>query len=245
MGESPGQNQAATTTMAVLEQGLKVYTSIHKRVYRALKSEFEKIFALNSRYLSQEEYFRVLDYTVDTDVNKMQEGQVPGPVQKVTLDDYKLGTADVFPAADPNVVTQSQKLLKAEALVPLMQAGLVNPQVAARRILEAQEQPNINELLEMPPPQPDPEQMLKEIELKHRMNYDKRKLELDEARISSEAIKDEMQAVLSHVKAESLVQESGREDVKLDAELISQEKGDEERVATASSDDATKEGASR
>jgi chaperonin GroES len=37
VGENPGQNQKATTTMAVLEQGMKVFNSIYKRLYRSVK----------------------------------------------------------------------------------------------------------------------------------------------------------------------------------------------------------------
>jgi chaperonin GroES len=50
-GKMPGQNTPATTTMATVEQGMKVFTAVYKRVYRSLKSEFKKLFDLNSVYL--------------------------------------------------------------------------------------------------------------------------------------------------------------------------------------------------
>ena len=52
VGESPGQNQAATTTMAVVEQGMKVYTGIFKRLFRCMKEEFQKQYLLNREYLN-------------------------------------------------------------------------------------------------------------------------------------------------------------------------------------------------
>ena len=47
VGENPGQNQPATTTMTVLEQGLKVFTGIYKRIHRSLSKEFKLMYAMN------------------------------------------------------------------------------------------------------------------------------------------------------------------------------------------------------
>ena len=49
VGKMPGQNTPATTTMASIEQGMKVFTAVYKRIYRALGEEFKKIFKLNHR----------------------------------------------------------------------------------------------------------------------------------------------------------------------------------------------------
>ncbi|MCI0529005.1 MAG: hypothetical protein L0Y56_16330, partial [Nitrospira sp.] len=49
-GKMPGQNTPATTTQATIEQGMKVFTAIYKRTYRALAKEFQKLFRLNSLY---------------------------------------------------------------------------------------------------------------------------------------------------------------------------------------------------
>jgi chaperonin GroES len=48
-GDAGGKVQTATTTLALIEQGLKVFTAIYKRIYRALKQEFKLLFALNAR----------------------------------------------------------------------------------------------------------------------------------------------------------------------------------------------------
>jgi hypothetical protein len=40
VGKMPGQNTPATTTMATIEQGLKVFTAIYKRIFRALGKEY-------------------------------------------------------------------------------------------------------------------------------------------------------------------------------------------------------------
>ncbi len=45
-GEQPA-NTPATTTLALIEQGLRAFTAIYKRVHRSLKEELRKLFRLN------------------------------------------------------------------------------------------------------------------------------------------------------------------------------------------------------
>jgi len=86
-GKMPGQNTPATTTMATVEQGMKVFTAVYKRIFRALAEEFDKIFELNSLYLDPNKYITVIDMEV-------------GP------DDFDASSCDVAPAADPNAASQ-------------------------------------------------------------------------------------------------------------------------------------------
>jgi chaperonin GroES len=106
-GETPSQNTPASTTLATIEQGLKVFTAIYKRVFRALKSEFKKMYRLNSQYLEEEEYFRVLDTQ-----------------QAIQRKDYGMEDMDVSPAADPNMSSEAQKLARANALLQTMQLNM-------------------------------------------------------------------------------------------------------------------------
>ena len=143
-GENPGQNQPATTTMAVIEQGLKVFSSIYKRMHRSLKKEFKKLYRLNRLYLPPESYFQVVDLG--------EEGAM-----QIFQMDYSADVTNVQPQADPNVASESQRLMKAQALTEMIPLGTVNPTEVTARILEAQDQPNIKELLtKPPPPEPDP-----------------------------------------------------------------------------------------
>lgn len=146
LGENPGQNQPASTTMAVIEQGLKVFTSIYKRLHRSLKKEYKKLFVLNSKYLSEEEWFTILDAQEEQGVQIRREY-------------YDIYSADVIPASDPNVASESVKLMKATGLLQLLQLGTVNPAEVTKRVLEAQDQPGIEALMTMPPPQPSEEQL--------------------------------------------------------------------------------------
>ena len=149
-GKMPGQNTPATTTMATVEQGMKVFTAVYKRIFRSLDEEFLKIFNLNKLYLDPNKYVKVLDETVDPS-------------------DFDGTLFDIFPGADPNAVSNQEKLQKAMGLGELLQAfgQLLNPVEIVSRILEAQEQPNWEKLLapqvaqtgQAPEPQPDPKLM--------------------------------------------------------------------------------------
>jgi chaperonin GroES len=81
----------------MIEQGMKVYTSIYKRLYRALKKEYGLLFALNAKHLPEEQYLTVLDSPM-----------------AIAREDYEVGSMDVMPAADPNSVTDMQKMQRAQ-----------------------------------------------------------------------------------------------------------------------------------
>lgn len=149
-GKMPGQNTPATTTMATVEQGMKVFTAVYKRIFRALSEEFYKVFELNSTYLDPNKYITVLDMEV-------------GP------EDFDSSACDVAPGADPNAASQQEKLMKAQGLMEMLQVAgpIFNPIKVLSRVLEAQEQPNWQELFsdeviqsgQVPPPPPDPKMM--------------------------------------------------------------------------------------
>ena len=143
-GDIPGQNTKATVAMAAIEQGMKVFGSIYKRVHRSLSKEYKKLFKLNSIFLDNEQYFNVLDLG--------QEG-----AEVIRLEDYEMDSIDVLPTSDPNVATQEQKIAKVEALGPLLSMGTINPQEYTKRMCEATEQPNIEALTTMPEAQPNEE----------------------------------------------------------------------------------------
>lgn len=178
VGENPGQNQPATTTLAVIEQGMKVFTAIYKRLYRSLKKEYKKLFILNSQYLDEEEYFTILD------VGSEEAAQIARA-------DYDTSTFDVVPAADPNVITEAQRLAKAQALLEMIPLGTVNPQEATARVLSAMQQPAIERLMQMPPPPPNPEV---ELEMQ-REQREQMKLQIDAELRGKELAIREMEAI--------------------------------------------------
>lgn len=101
-GDSPGQNVPATTSLAMIEQGLKVFTAIYKRIHRALKSELGKIYVLNSIFVDQK------TFTLD------------GAVENVSKSNYTQGNMTIVPVTDPTQASQTQQLAKAQALLQVL-----------------------------------------------------------------------------------------------------------------------------
>lgn len=144
VGKMPGQNTPATTTMASIEQGMKVFTAVYKRIYRSLSEEFQKLYRLNGMYVNPNTYIDVIDMNIGPDI-------------------FNKKTHDIFPGADPTAVSQTEKLLKAQGLMELLQTGTLDVVEVVRRVLEAQEQPNYQKLFNQqiqqtgqfqPPPDP-------------------------------------------------------------------------------------------
>ena len=196
VGKMPGQNTPATTTMATIEQGMKVFTAVYKRLYRSLAEEFAKLYRLNGMYLNPNTYVDVVD-------------------MEVSPEDFDDKLHRIFPGADPTAVSQTEKLMKAQGLMEMLGMGMpLDPVKVMVRVLEAQEQPNWQELVppqilesgQMPPPPPDPKMMamqakvetdrqsasVKNQALAEKMELDKRDKEVQMA-MKAQAHEQEMQ----------------------------------------------------
>jgi len=140
MGDNPGQNTPAYTSKQMLEQGLQVFNGIFKRVYRSFRGELRKLYNLNGKYLDQEEYFSYQD----SDTKALQV-------------DYTADAKDLIPAADPSAFSNTEKVMKAQAVreASQMVAGYDTMKVE-QTYLEALDIPDAAELY---PTQPtvDPE----------------------------------------------------------------------------------------
>ena len=143
-GDSGGQVQTATTTLALIEQGMMVFSAAYKRIFRSLKKEYKLIAAINAQSVDPEQYNAFHD---DVD----QQGQ---PVQHDPSQDYGAADMDIQPTADPNSVTKMQEMAKAQLLREMAVDGLVDPMKAGERVLEAAQISDREELI----PQPDPQQ---------------------------------------------------------------------------------------
>ena len=138
VGKMPGQNTPATTTMATIEQGMKVFTAVYKRIYRSLTAEFRKIYKLNREYMNPQEEIDVLD-------------------EPIEQSDYYGPENDIVPGADPTAVSQQERQAKVQALLQILQLGTINPMAVTELYLEAFEIPEAQKYLMQPQPQqPDP-----------------------------------------------------------------------------------------
>ena len=133
-GQNPGQNTAAETTRTMAEQGMKIFSGIFKRTYRSLKDEFRKLYRLNQLYLEGVE-----DYNSDTGQNFIAAEDYSGPV------------SDVRPSADPNIVSDTQRIQQASALLQLASTTPgMNMYEVQKNYLKAMKVSNIDQVL------PDP-----------------------------------------------------------------------------------------
>jgi len=133
-GQNPGQNTAAETTRTMAEQGMKIFSGIFKRTYRSLKDEFRKLYRLNQLYLEGVE-----DYNSDTGQNFIDADDYSGPV------------SDVRPSADPNIVSDTQRIQQASALLQLASTTPgMNMYEIQKNYLKAMKVSNIDQVL------PDP-----------------------------------------------------------------------------------------
>lgn len=150
-GNQPAQNVATGTMNQLIEQGTKVFTAINKRLYRSLKKEYNKLYELNSKHLSQKEYSNILDDDA-ADVKK----------------DFEMGSMDVHPVADPNMSSTSQRLNKVQLMQELK---TVDPRAMDTYILQTLqlEQSQIDLLLPKPdpnaPPSPEVQKVISETKL--------------------------------------------------------------------------------
>jgi chaperonin GroES len=138
VGKMPGQNTPATTTMATIEQGMKVFTAVYKRVYRSLEKEFKKIYKLNKKYLNPQQYIAVLDMQIEQS-------------------DYDGDDTDIIPGADPTAVSAQEKQVKVQALMQILQLGTLDPMAVTKLYLDAHEIAQPEQYMKQPsPPPPDP-----------------------------------------------------------------------------------------
>jgi chaperonin GroES len=134
MGEQ-AMNVPATTTLALIEQGTKVFSAIHKRIYRSLAGELNILRLWNFRTVDEEHYEDVID----------------SPVKRSDFDDDGY---DFVPVADPEVATDMQKMGRVEFLMSLADKyPEVNRMVMLKRALESANVDGIEEILQPVPNQ--------------------------------------------------------------------------------------------
>lgn len=164
VGKNPGQNTPAETSRNSLEQGMRVYASIFKRVWRSLKEEFKKLHQLNARYLELEQEFG-------------DKGD------KIRREDYSSNPDQVVPVADPNITSKGQRIQQwsmireAAAQMPGYDRPLVE-----KKWLTAMQADDIDNIYKGPdqvPPLPNPKMQVEQMKLegvKLKIDFEKQKL---------------------------------------------------------------------
>ena len=120
VGDS-NQNAAVGTTIALLEKGSAVMSSIHKRLHYSQRMEFQLLAKGFAEYLPPE-------YPYD----------VPGESRKIKARDFD-DRIDVLPVSDPNIFSVAQRITMAQTQLQLAQSApqMHNMYEAYRRMYEA------------------------------------------------------------------------------------------------------------
>ena len=127
-------NAPVGTTIAMLEQGSKIFSAIHKRLHYAQGKEFKMIAKLNSETLND-----AIDFAV-SGASKM--------IYAADFDDR----IDIIPVSDPSIFSSTQRIAQAQAILQLAQSApqLHDVYEAYKRMYEAIRVPNIDEILKKP-----------------------------------------------------------------------------------------------
>ena len=137
-----GNDQAAVgTTLAMIEQGSRVMSAIHKRIHYAMKTEFRLLSRVMSEYLPQEYPYAL-------------EGQ-DATIMAQDFDDR----VDVIPVSNPNIFSQAQRIALAQSQLQLAAQApeLHNMDEVFKRMYDALGVQDIDKVLKEKPtgdPQP-------------------------------------------------------------------------------------------
>jgi chaperonin GroES len=156
-GQNPGQNTPAETSRTMAEQGMKIFSGIFKRTYRSLKDEFKKLYRLNQLYLEDSKEYGA------------NEGFI-------LMEDYQGPSNDIRPSADPSIVSDTQRMAQAQAVLQLATTTPgINVYEAQKTYLKALRVPNIEQILPDPKgpnaikPAPNPKVQIEQMKLQDKM----------------------------------------------------------------------------
>ena len=124
-------NTPVGTTQALIEQGAKVFSSIHARLHRSQSRSLKVLSRINHWYLDE------MDNQSGTEIE---------------VRDFAANN-DIRPVSDPNIFSETQRLAQAQAVLQMASSApqLYDLRAAHRRVLKQLKVPAINEIL------PDPE----------------------------------------------------------------------------------------
>tara|TARA_R100000315_G_scaffold60552_1_gene37383 strand:+ start:600 stop:3029 length:2430 start_codon:yes stop_codon:yes gene_type:complete len=127
-------NAPVGSTVALIEQGSKSFSAIHKRLHYSQGQEFKMLARLNAEYLPESFSFAVA-----------------GAAENIYAADFN-ERIDIIPVSDPNIFSTAQRIAQAQAILEMARSA---PQLhdlyeAYKRMYEAIRIPNIPEILKEP-----------------------------------------------------------------------------------------------
>lgn len=137
-----GNQQAAVgTTLAMIEQGSRVMSAVHKRLHYAMKTEFKMLARVMKEYLPQEYPYAIANADA-----------------KIMAQDFD-DRVDVIPVTNPSIFSQSQRIALAQAEMQLAAQApeIHNMEEVFRRMYAALGVEDVDKILKTTPqeaPQP-------------------------------------------------------------------------------------------
>jgi hypothetical protein len=123
-------NAPVGTTQALIEQGAKVFSSIHARLHDSQRRVLQVLGRINRWHLKEQ-----------------KRGEVVKDLP-ISTDDFKSNT-DIVPVSDPHIFSETQRMAQSQAVLQLMtqfpQAFDQNAVLA--RVLKQMKVPNVTELM--------------------------------------------------------------------------------------------------
>lgn len=177
-GETPAGDVPATTTLALIEQGLKVFSAVHQRIHRSLKEELGKLRRLNELYTTESEYLNIVDDP------------------EARLEDYVSSDFDIIPVTDENEISDTQKLVKAQAWMGMLGMGF-NDKYIRRKFAESMGCEDVDAILEQEEQPPSPEEIRAEKEL----ILKEKEIQLESQRVRNETLKNMQELIVLRTKA--------------------------------------------
>ena len=123
-------NAPVGTTQALIEQGAKVFSSIHARLHDSQKRVLMVLGRINRWYLDEQ-----------------KRGDLVAELP-ITREDFKRNS-DIVPVSDPHIFSETQRMAQNQAVLQLMQTYPQSFDVNAvlQRVLKQMKVPGVNELM--------------------------------------------------------------------------------------------------
>lgn len=175
-------NAPVGTVLALIEQGGKSFSAVLRRLHAAHRDEFRILATLNSEYLPEEGYPY---YTQSGD--KL--------IMATDFDDR----VDVIPVSDPNIISNSQRIVQAQAVLDLAEKhpDQVDIKAAIKQMLTAIRIANVEELMKVDGALAQMQQQLAQVELQIKQ------AELE--KIQAERTEASLRGMFSAIQAANLV----------------------------------------
>ena len=188
MGDA-NPNAAVGTTLAMVEQGGKTFSAIHRRLHVAHRNEFRILAKMNARYLPENGYPY---YTAKGD-------------RMVMASDFDK-RIDVVPVSDPSIISNTQRIVQAQEVLALAEKypDKIDISLAIKAMLQALRVSNFEEMMKTDPSMQAMQQQLQQLEIQQKQ-ADVDKAQSEKLNIEALTVENTIKGLFSAMQAAGLV----------------------------------------